>query len=671
MKPAALYARVSSDRQKENHTISSQLAALVEYADNHGYLVPPEWRFQDEGYSGATLLRPGLEALRDLAAAGHIQAALVFSPDRLSRKYAYQVLLTEELSRCGVEVVFLKAPSGVTPEDQLLVQFQGMIAEYERAQIAERSRRGKRHRAQQGSINVLSGAPYGYRYIKKSETTAAYYEVLESEAAVVRLVYETYTQQGLSINAIARMLNERQVPTRTGTTRWERSTVWGLLRNPAYCGRACYGKTELRPRQRITRPLRQRNGIASRNSANHERPSQEWIEIAVPALISEETFALAQEQLHQNKRHSPRRTIEASLLQGMLVCERCGYGLYRTSTQTSARRLYYYRCIGSDAYRHLKGAVCENPPVRQDHLDAVVWAEVVRLLEEPKIIQEELNRRLEAARNADPLKRRQEQLHRDHARLSKSMDRLLIAYQDGLMSLEQLRCRMPELRRQDQAVQAELQSLETAAADQTKYLRLVETLGSFRGRLRARADTLDVLERQKILRLLVKEVLVGRDTITVRHSIRISTPGPDPNLDPRPPHEPQKQPPPDAGPCYLLRSGSNQPFAGEPVYESVPEVLASARQGETVPSGNRGVCGRLRDPKPRSCGRGTRVDADSHGSNRADPERAEDQHSRRPHRGIRLSGLHFRSTVLVENRKAVHCRPPLKEESETVANQRL
>ncbi|HEY7578599.1 MAG TPA: recombinase family protein [Acetobacteraceae bacterium] len=581
MKPAALYARVSSDRQKENHTISSQLAALVEYADSHGYLVPPEWRFQDEGYSGATLLRPGLEALRDVAAAGHIQAALVFSPDRLSRKYAYQVLLTEELSRCGVEVVFLKAPSGATPEDQLLVQFQGMIAEYERAQIAERSRRGKRHRAQQGSINVLSGAPYGYRYVKKSDTTAAYYEVLEAEAAVVRLVYEMYTQPGLSINAIARVLNERQIPTRTGTTRWERSTIWGLLRNPAYCGRACYGKTELRPRQRITRPLRQRNRMPSRNSANHERPRQDWIEIAVPALISEETFALAQEQLEQNKRHSPRRTVEPSLLQGMLVCERCGYGLYRTSTQTSARRLYYYRCIGSDAYRHLKGPVCENPPVRQDHLDAVVWTEIVRLLEDPQIIQEELNRRLEAARDADPLKRREEQLQRDQVRLSKSMDRLLTAYQDGLMSLEQLRCRMPELRRQDQTIQAELQSLETAAADQTKYLRLVQTLGDFRGRLRARAHTLDVAERQKILRLLVKEVLIGRDTITIRHSIRISTPGPDPNLDPRPPHRPLQQPTPQAGPCYLLRSGSSLAAAGQPVFALVRCFVSRAARASS------------------------------------------------------------------------------------------
>ena len=139
-KPAAIYARVSSDRQKESHTIGSQTSALVEYAQTHGYAVPSEWVFQDEGYSGASLVRPGLEALRDLAAQGQIVAALIYSPDRLSRKYAYQVLLSEELSRCGVDVIYLKSPSGDSPEDQLVVQFQGMIAEYERAQIAEPAR---------------------------------------------------------------------------------------------------------------------------------------------------------------------------------------------------------------------------------------------------------------------------------------------------------------------------------------------------------------------------------------------------------------------------------------------------------------------------------------------------------------------------------------------------
>src|SRR6266403_2571359 len=227
-KPAAIYARVSSDRQKENHTIASQTAALIEYAQKNGYSVPPEWVFQDEGYSGAILVRPGLEALRDLAAEGQIAAALIYSPDRLSRKYAYQVLLSEELARRGVELIFLKAPAGATPEDQLLVQFQGMIAEYERAQIAERCRRGKRHRAQQGSINVLSGAPYGYRYVKKTDTSAAYYEVVESEAEVVRLIFNAYTRQGLSIGAIAGLLNQREVATRTRRSRWERPTLWRM-----------------------------------------------------------------------------------------------------------------------------------------------------------------------------------------------------------------------------------------------------------------------------------------------------------------------------------------------------------------------------------------------------------------------------------------------------------
>src|SRR5438874_8594541 len=377
-KPAAIYARVSWDRQKENHTIASQTAALVEYAQTRGYSVLPEWVFQDEGYSGAILVRPGLEALRDLAAEGQIAAALVYSPDRLSRKYAYQVLLSEELSRCGVELIFLKAPAGATPEDQLLVQFQGMITEYERAQIAERCRRGKKHMAHQSGVNVLSGAPYGYRYVRKSDTSAAFCEVVDAEAKVVRMVFEIYTQQRLSINAIARLLNERQIATRTGKGRWERSTVWGMLRNPAYRGTACYGKTEQRPRQRVTRPLRRRKALPSRDVGGHERPRTEWIEVPVPALVSEEMFALAQEQLEQNKRHSPRRTIEPTLLQGMLVCERCGYALYRTSTHTSRRRLYYYRCLGTDRYRHLKGAACDTRPVRQDHLDTVVWNEVLR-----------------------------------------------------------------------------------------------------------------------------------------------------------------------------------------------------------------------------------------------------------------------------------------------------
>src|SRR5258707_4990 len=415
-KPAAIYARVSSDRQKENHTIGSQTSALVEYAQTHGYAVPSEWVFQDEGYSGASLVRPGLEALRDLAAQGQIVAALIYSPDRLSRKYAYQVLLSEELSRCGVDVIYLKSPSGDSPEDQLVVQFQGMIAEYERAQIAERHRRGKRHRAQQGMVNVLSGAPYGYRYVRKTDTSAAYYEVIESEADVVRMVFAIYTQQRFSINAIARLLNERGISTRTGKTRWERSTVWGLLRNPAYEGKACYGKTEQSERQRITRPLRQRNGSSHRSNCHRDRPRADWIEVTVPALVSEETFALAQERLSKNKHHSPRRTIEPTLLQGMLVCQQCGYALYRSSTRTSKRKLYYYRCLGSDAYRHFKGALCTNRPVRSDYLDQFVWDQIIGLLDNGMLVKAEIDRRKEAARHRHPRRQTRETWRREQPR---------------------------------------------------------------------------------------------------------------------------------------------------------------------------------------------------------------------------------------------------------------
>ena len=534
-KTAAIYARVSSDRQKENHTIASQTAALIEYAQTHQYSVPPEWIFQDEGYSGAVLHRPGLEALRDLAAAGQIAAVLIYSPDRLSRKYAYQVLLSEELSRCGVELIFLQAPTGTTPEDQLLVQLQGMIAEYERAQIAERCRRGKRHMAQKGGVNVLAGAPYGYRYVKKSDTSAAFYEVIEAEAQVVRMVFEIYTQQGLSIGAIAGLLNQRQIATRTGKDRWGRGTVWAMLRNPAYRGTACYNKTERRPRQRITRPLRQRKGLPSRDTGNHARPRTEWIEVPVPALVSEETFALAQEQLEKNKRHSPRRTIEPTLLQGMLVCEQCSYALRRAYARTSKQKLHYYRCPGSDSYRHLPGPLCTNRPIRQDYLDQLVWDEVIRLLDEPGLVQSEIDRRREVARAADPHRKRQEELRREQVRIENNSERLLTAYQEGLVTLPQLRQRMPALQKQAQAIGSELQSLEMAAVDEAKYLQLAESLAGFRTRLRARADTLDIAVRQQILRLVVKEVLVGIDTITIRHSIPIPQSGAESNGPPVPP----------------------------------------------------------------------------------------------------------------------------------------
>ena len=543
---AAIYARVSSDRQKEDHTIGSQLVELMKYAQHEGFTVPDEWAFQDEGYSGATLVRPGLERLRDLAAEGQIETLLIYSPDRLSRKYAYQVLLTEEFARYGVDVIFIKSPNATTPEEQLLLQFQGMIAEYERAQIAERSRRGKRYRARSGLVNVLSGAPYGYRYIKKTQVSSAYYTVIERQAEVVRTVFNLYIKDGLSINAIARWLNDHQISTRKGLSLWERSTVWGMLRNPAYKGTACFGKTKVAERQKITRPLRLRGGFSPRCGSNRERPKEEWIEIPVPAIVDEDTFLLAQERLEQNKRHSPRRTIEPTLLQGMLVCSKCGYVYYRCSTRTSKRKLYYYRCLGSDNYRFSNGRVCHSRPVRQDYLDKIIWEQVVQLLGTPELVLSEIHRRIKEIQDSSPTKRRKETICKGIIRVRNSIQKLLDAYQEDLLQLDELRSRMPELRKREEALKSELHSLEDAAAAHNAFLRVADNVENFLLQLSKTADTMSVTERQKVLRLVVKEILVDEDTIKIKHSIpftRSSTPGKSkvgPKL-----------------PGYLLRSGSH------------------------------------------------------------------------------------------------------------------
>jgi site-specific DNA recombinase len=521
MRMAAIYARVSSEQQREENTIASQTASLIEFAKSHDLEVPAEWVFEDEGYSGATLERPGLEHVRDLAAEGQIQVVLAYSPDRLSRKYAYQILLIEEFARHGVETLFVKSPQGDSAEDQLLVQFQGMIAEYERAQILERSRRGKRHRAQSGEVSVMSGAPYGYRYIRKTDEVPAAYMVDEAEARVVRRVYEMYTVEGLSIGEITRRLNREGIPTRKASPRWERSVVWAVLRNPAYGGTACFGKTRISVRTRVMRPQRRRGVTMSSTTAAHERPREEWIGIPVPALVTEESFARAQELLQHNKIRSRRRTIAASVVQGLVSCAKCGYAFSRTSTQTSARKIHYYQCIGSQGWRRL-GPVCDNGRfVRQELLDQVVWAEVIRLLEDPALIKQELDRRLVAARASDPTRKREQSLERELTHVGKGIERLLNAYQEELLSIEQLRERMPALRHRQQALRAELQAIADQTKDRAAFLRLAETLTAFLARLRSAAETLSVIERQRIVRLLVKEVLVGEDTITIRHSIPI------------------------------------------------------------------------------------------------------------------------------------------------------
>src|SRR5215510_4426810 len=155
----------------------------------------------------------------------------------------------------------------------------------------------------------------------------------------------------------------------------------------AELAQVCFGlanKTQTGPRQKVTKPFRlSGRAVHGDKSSSHERPRDQWIEIPVPAIVSEDTFALAAERLADNKRFAPRRTIEPSIVQGLVSCRKCGYALSRTAARTSARKIHYYRCLGSDAWRHLGGPVCDSRPIRQDLLDQIVWQQVIHLIEDP------------------------------------------------------------------------------------------------------------------------------------------------------------------------------------------------------------------------------------------------------------------------------------------------
>ena len=527
MTSAALYARVSSARQKKDETIASQTAALRVHAQRLGLQVPDEWVFEDEGHSGATLVRPALERLRDLVAGVGIDVVLCYAPDRLARKFAYQALLLEEFARAGTRVEFVKGPRGDSPEDQLLVQFQGMFAEYEKAQIMERYRRGKAHRARTGSINVLSGAPFGYRYVRKSDHAGAAYEVVEHEAALVAELFRRYADDGASIADLARWLTSQNVPTRTGKHRWDRSVIWGMLRNPAYAGTAVFGKTMVVAESAgLNRVARLQGRATPCASKTVDRPREQGTTIPVPAIVSTDTFDRVARRLEDNKRFAARNSKVPSLLQGLAACAGCGYGYYRTSTRTTNKTIYYYRCLGSDDYRYEGGRVCANKPVRADYLDQVVWDHITGLLADPQRIRAEIDRRLDAARTADPVARQRKSLDSALAKTATSIARMIEAYGEQLITIDELRARMPDLRARETNLHNQIYALDAQLADRKAYLTLAADLQGFLAQLHTNAEVSTVQQRQRVLRLLVKDVLIGPDKITIRHRIPIRNASP-------------------------------------------------------------------------------------------------------------------------------------------------
>jgi site-specific DNA recombinase len=524
MKPllqAAIYARVSTEQQTTAHTIASQVTALRAQAAADGAVLLAEDEYLDEGYSGATLIRPALERLRDRVATGGLDRLYVHSPDRLARKYAYQVLLIDEFQRANIAVMFLNHPLGQTPEDDLLLQVQGMVAEYERAKILERSRRGKRHAAQQGDQSVLSGAPYGFRYVRKQDGGGqAQYEILIEEARVVRQIFAWIGRDRLSIGTVCRRLQAAGERTRTGRTTWDRSVVWAILRNPAYKGEAAFGKTRQGPPQPRLRLQRHQLLQPRRAKSVQAVPPDAWLSIPVPALVSADLFATVQEQLAENRQRARQGQRGARfLLQGLVCCARCRYAYYgkgvRTLTHTPHPRPYaYYRCIGTDAYRFGGQRLCDNLQVRTDQLDAAVWEQVRLLLLHPDRLTAEYQRRLAQPREdaqAQDLASLQAQVRK----LRAGIGRLIDAYTEGLIDKSDFEPRMARLKERLTRLDEQTRTLLHEADQQRDLLLLIGQLDAFAATIRDRLDHLDWETQRTLIRTLVKRVAIDLDQVQV------------------------------------------------------------------------------------------------------------------------------------------------------------
>jgi site-specific DNA recombinase len=511
----ALYARVSSEAQAQEATIDSQMSLLRERIEGDGCKVEPAMCFVDDGVSGTTLVRPGLERLRDQAAAGAVDRLYVLAPDRLARRHAHQMVLVDELRACGVEMMFVNRPLGTTPEDQLLLQVQSVIAEYERAKILERTRRGRLHAARAGRISTLSHAPYGYRYIDKyTGGGAAAYEVVEDEARVVQQVFDWVGRDGCSLREVARRLEKMGIRTGHGLSRWNPATIGGMIKNSAYRGQAAYGKSRLVERRRL-RPGRGHPEVPKTPLVQQRQPASEQILIPVPALVDADLFAAAQKRVAENRRALRERLTGAShFLQGLAVCRLCGYAI---CGQGGTKNRFYYRCLGRDGYRFCGRRICNNRPQRTEDLDTAVWKDVCQLLSEPDRLREEFERRQQSSVSDHPAQ--SERLRTAMSKTKQSIGRLIDVYTAGLVETSEFEPRIQRLKERLAKLDAERHQLAQEIREHDELRLVYSRFEDFADQINQSLTQADWKQRRELLRALVKRVEVDNETLRIVYKV--------------------------------------------------------------------------------------------------------------------------------------------------------
>ncbi len=388
----AMYVRVSTQRQAQTQTIEQQLQQLHEYCQKQGWEWEEQPIFRDDGYSGASLHRPGLDRLRDQVRNAAFDRVLVTAPDRLARNYVHQMLLMEEFERCGCQIEFLDQPTSHNPHDQLLVQIRGAVAEYERSLIAERMRRGRQQKYRAGLLLPWTLAPYGYRTDPAHPRDPAGVRVEPDEAAVVAEMFQRYQQPHQSLIGLTKELMLQQIPTPRGKVRWNQATVRGILRNPVYTGTVFIGRYRVaraHARQSALRPVGHEHG------GHPVTDPQEWEAVAqIPAIVAQEQFDLVQAKLAHNQQFARRNnTAYPYLLRALVSCGKCHLSCTGRYRKTKEVDYAYYTCRGkSHPIVSCRDEKCPSRFIPARQLDELVWKDLCEVLMHPQTIAEALQR---------------------------------------------------------------------------------------------------------------------------------------------------------------------------------------------------------------------------------------------------------------------------------------
>jgi len=502
----ALYARVSTEKQEEQQTIQSQVELLRTYAKENDYDILGE--YFDDGWSGESLDRPELDRLRDDLPKGLLDMVIVTCPDRLSRKQINQGQVLEDFRKNKVKCVFLNMTNiGDSLEDNMFIGMQGLIAEYEKGKILERTRRGRRHKAQSG--NVVGGIPpYGYFYVKKSDTGNGYYKINEEEARVVRLISTLFTVEQKGIRGIVKELYKRNIPTRSGRDTWSTSTIARILGNETYTGTTWYNKNysiELdNPKKKHKKRLK---------SGKRLRPKNEWIAIKnIPVILSVEAYGAALKQLRRNIELSKRNTKNQYLLRGLIRCGSCNSPVYGTPCHDRT----YYRC-GSHSQNYTLQEECKEKTHSSKKLEDVVWDSVKQLLNSRELLNQ-LAREYLAKQDQKPREDYNKALE-DVTRLRKEEEKWLNAYKADLIDLEELKNRITPIKKKLKLT-ANVTAITVEKPDKQDIMIAIKNLVKL---ARTGLQDLTFEDKQKLLQLFIDRIVLKKKELTMTLNIPLLT----------------------------------------------------------------------------------------------------------------------------------------------------